>query len=367
MSHDEWVEGDRFFTGFVVTSFITSLLLWLTWVIFPIKRKQSNTLMFNTCTVVLSFTMLMIIMKTNGKPSQISCKNESEYMTQDDGGMCLFQAMVFFYFTLAGVAFWCVSSIDLYMKIVLNKKIDMIKQKRLNRLYMICGWSIPFLLLIIGLSVKAFGGAQGTPYCFFYPTNDAAVDWALFFYPIIIFVFGGSFCMGSIIYKMVMSARATGTTRRAGWWKSQIRPFLFIFVFIFIFAFIFGYRAHMYFQQTKYKDSATEWVACLLSTLGDLSVCGVKPAVSPNVGLWYMLQLAIAGQGLLNSIIFGSQWMNVLLWYGLLTGRGTDYRGDKTGTTEGSKSERQGSVRTHTKNSTKQGRHQRTLLMYNLY
>ena len=150
-------------------------------------------------------------------------------------------------------------------------------------------------------------------------------------------IVGGCFCMLSIIYKMIMSARATGSTKRAGWWKTQIRPFLFILIFIFIFTFIVAYRANTSAHKQDYTKSATEYVTCLISTLGDLTECGDKPKSTPNLGLWFLLLLAVSGQGLFNSIIFGSQWVNMQLWYGLLTGRGTDYRGDNaTQGTDGS-------------------------------
>ena len=150
-------------------------------------------------------------------------------------------------------------------------------------------------------------------------------------------IVGGCFCMLSIIYKMIMSARATGSTKRAGWWKTQIRPFLFILIFIFIFTFIVAYRANTSAHKADYTASATEYVTCIISTLGDTDYCGEKPKSTPNLGLWFLLLLAVSGQGLFNSIIFGSQWVNVQLWYGLLTGKGTDYRGDNANTqTDGS-------------------------------
>jgi hypothetical protein len=148
-----------------------------------------------------------------------------------------------------------------------------------------------------------------------------------------------------------MSARATGSTKRAGWWKTQIRPFLFILIFIFIFTFIVAYRANTSAHKKDYTASATEYVTCLISTLGDLTECGEKPRSTPNIGLWFLLLLAVSGQGLFNSIIFGSQWVNVQLWYGLLTGRGTDYRGDNaTQGTDGSQlSKTQESTHTNTR------------------
>lgn len=82
------------------------------------------------------------------------------------------------------------------------------------------------------------------------------------------------------------------STKRAGWWKTQIRPFLFILVFVLIFTFIVGYRANTSRNHAAYTQSGQEWVSCLISTLGDVATCGTKPTVTPNFGLWFLLLLA---------------------------------------------------------------------------
>lgn len=238
--------------------------------------------------------------------------------------------------------FWLISALDLYIKIVLNKKIDLILQRKLNITYLAVGWGLPFIFLIAALSTKAFGGSTGTPWCFFSTTSREYLDWLLFYYPIIVLVFLGSFFMVSIIWKMIVSARLTGSTKRAGWWKTQIRPFVFVFIFILIFTFIFAYRVHIYFKTDAYRAAGKDWVNCMLNSGSSTEICGPKPADTPNVGLWFLIQLAVAGQGILNSIIFGSQRVNAVLWWGLLTGRGVTYNGTNasTGTQDTSKSER---------------------------
>lgn len=100
----------------------------------------------------------------------------------------MFQGIFLFYFTLAAVIFWFISATDLYLKIVLNVKIDLIRQKRLNKLYLACGWGVPFILLIGALGDGAFGGNAGTPWCFFSAKNRGYLDWLLFYYPFLILV-----------------------------------------------------------------------------------------------------------------------------------------------------------------------------------
>lgn len=323
-TRDEWSDSDRFYTGLVIASFCTSFLLWLTWAIFPVKRQQTVTFMFHTCALVLAATMLAMDIYAKMKPSQISCRNASEYHSQSDGGMCLYQALVFFYVTLTCVAFWLACTLDLYFKIVLSMRFTPLQRRKLNRVYCLAGWGVPLALLIPGLALEAFGGSTGTPWCFLLDSNPHYLDWAIFYGPILLQLVIGSFCMTSILLAMVRSARATstGSSKPDTWWKAQLRPFFFIFIFIFIFTFIVAYRVRNYIKNDDYEASATVWVACVISTLGDLDTCGEKPADTPNLGLWYMIQLTVAGQGLLNSAIFLGQRNNFELWYGLLTGRG---------------------------------------------
>jgi hypothetical protein len=57
--------------------------------------------------------------------------------------------------------------------------------------------------------------------------------------------------------------------------------------------------------------------------------CGSKPQSTPNVGLWFAIQTAIAGQGVINSLIFGMQKSNWWLWVGFIQGKGKAYTGPK--------------------------------------
>jgi len=325
LSDQHWKDGDGMFSALAIISFVCAIVLWLTWIIFPARRKQTNAVMFNTCILVLAFVMVLTIGETDGHPSVIGCRDPSTQKQRDDGGVCLLQSMCFQLFTLAGMCFWLVSAVDLYLKIVLNWKIDIIKQKKLNRLYMVLGWGFPTLFTIIALGLDAQGGAAALPWCLFKTGNAAYIDWAFFYYPAAVLLLIGSFCMGSIIWKMIASARRTGSNRRPGWWRAQIRPMLFIFVFVFIFTFIFGYRVDYYFEEPSYTASGTEYVACIMQSLGDHALCGDRPKVAPNVGLWFMIMIVVGGQGIFNGVIFGLQWSNALLWFGLLTGKGTNY------------------------------------------
>lgn len=58
--------------------------------------------MFNTCVLGLHLFMSAMVFDSRFKPSHVSCRNETEYMTMSDGGVCLAQSMAYLYFTEAG-------------------------------------------------------------------------------------------------------------------------------------------------------------------------------------------------------------------------------------------------------------------------
>ncbi len=82
----------------------------------------------------------------------------------------------------------------------------------------------------------------GCSWCFFRYTVNPWSDWSLFYFPLAFMVLVGIFFMSSIMYRMIESARLTGSAAKTGFWKTQLRPMIFILTFVFIFAFIFAYR-----------------------------------------------------------------------------------------------------------------------------
>lgn len=129
------------------------------------------------------------------------------------------------------------------------------------------------------------------------------------------------------IWRIVRST--AGPVRPRGWWRAQVRPGVFIGVFVFIFGFVFAYRVNLYFKQGEYKNASASFVQCImihmLSVPNPLKFCGNhhgKPAAAPSLPLYFLFQMAVGGQGLLNSVIFGTQRANLDLWLALLRGQG---------------------------------------------
>lgn len=122
------------------------------------------------------------------------------------------------------VAFWLQSSVDLFLRIVLNIRLDSKRQSKLNKIYTITGWLFPLPFFIGALSLGVFGGSTGAPWCFLNVADAAQSDLALFFYPILIMLCFGVVFITAIMRTTMVSLRYTAgnaATRKALWWTSQ--------------------------------------------------------------------------------------------------------------------------------------------------
>lgn len=320
----EWQRADGFTIFLTVVSFIVSTIMVLTWSIFPSKRKQTNLWMFSIAVWIIALMFIVGLGATNSHPSEIGCKDDyTDYVRFRDGGVCVFQGVVLYWSAAASVLWWSVSAIDLFIRIVLGKRVSGAQARTYQIVYQVAAWGIPTLGVFIGLGVKGFGRNTALPMCFF--ADDAVywLQWTIWYYPIGFAIFLGAFTMGSIVWVMFKSAARTGTRKKAGWWKQQIRPICFILEFSLIFTFILAYRLYLWRNEREFADAVSVWVSCLMAN-PDRSKCTDRPTSLPPVALLWLLILSTAGQGIWNFLMFWTQKNNITLWWGLLTGKGVN-------------------------------------------
>jgi len=334
----EWQTVHREILGLSVISFVMCLFMLLTWIIFPVKRQQSHLLMFNVCifSLAVSFLFGFAAVKGQSQPlgvpgsgtiAQIGCKNNSERISQADGGYCVWQGFWIHYFSNAAAMWWAILTLDLYAKIVLGLKQTPAQKKKWSYFYHGAAWGFSAFLSIILAGLGEFGGQPTAPWCFISAKYKAS-EYVLFYAPLFSYAIVGAYCMGSTLFVMVKSSiRTNASSRKSSWWKQYVRPLLFLFQFSFIFVFIVAFRLHVEANSNDYSTSLKNWVVCLFVSPGQ---CGSKPPIHPDLGLFYAFCFVTSGQGLINGISYGSQKSNFLLWYGLLTGRGVNYDGVKS-------------------------------------
>ena len=88
-----------------------------------------------------------------------------------------------------------------------------------------------------------------------------------------------------------------------------MRPLIFVFVFLLLWGFVFAYRFYENFNEDAYYAETANYLTCLLQTKPSaLAMNAVAPGsvpvpnctalqAYPNRGLWYMIQIVVAGVG----------------------------------------------------------------------
>jgi hypothetical protein len=130
----EWDQAVSVMLGFGWPSFIMTTFLMITWIVFPSKRKQQYLLCFNVCIWFISWNVLFANYQANDM-RKVGCIDNARPSKMSDGGYCLMQSMFLHFFVLAAAAWWTVISVDLWMKIVMLKKLTPAQAKALRYAY----------------------------------------------------------------------------------------------------------------------------------------------------------------------------------------------------------------------------------------
>lgn len=139
----------------VLNSFgvVAGLFMVLTWGMFEAKEKQKITFWLSFCVWNVSFSLLIGVIASGGRSSDIWCRDNTEGISQEDGGVCVFQGVFVVFFALAGNSWWFVSCFDLFSKLVLDKRnID-----HYLKYYHILCWTVPSVSTI-GLAIGGYFG-----------------------------------------------------------------------------------------------------------------------------------------------------------------------------------------------------------------
>lgn len=208
ITSDEWDVAETIFNIFSPLSFIFSLFVFLTWVIFPKTRKHSSIIYVVSNTLAISVAELLgVFYSRNGKIRNISCSDHANTWGQSGSlSYCVIQAFVFFYCSNSAVAWWFLQALDLYNSVV-HQIFKKVNKKTKIRYYMAWGFVWPLVATIIMLGLGAFGGTGAMPWCFVKPEYDDWT-WSLLHYPIL----AQGFLVCYIIFRVLRSL-----------WKSHLK------------------------------------------------------------------------------------------------------------------------------------------------
>ena len=313
-TEDEYLGTDQMFTVFAVISWVLNGFLMVTWILFDSKRKQTFIVMFCVSVFALTCSLMIGVWNTNGHPSNTNCVTKTQFAKQDDTHLyCAWQGAFVHGFSLMASFWWAIIAFDLFILLVIGARLNKQQTKYKIWGYFAFGCGLPLFLCCLTAGVEGYGPNSSLSWCFVL-TNPVWIEWTVFWVPVLFVVSSGAICILAISYKLYRSSQLTGQGKKAGNWKQYIRPLLFCMEFFVVFSFILSYKINAKVHETEYTNGVTDWVTCLLSPNGSEATCGRHPHSRPTVSNWRGIHFGLAGQGLINFAVYGTQWNNYQLW-----------------------------------------------------
>jgi len=331
-TESQWVSTEVAFTVICVLSLLANTFVLLTWTLFAEKRKQKFVQYFIGNVWGVSFAMVMgiVSMATSGyRLRDITCfdnANTNQQQLTSGALVCVTQGVVIFWCVHSGVAWWTLQAVDLFQKIVQNRRFNYSTPAGIwrIRIFHLFGFGWPTLMLVVALALGVIGGSGTVPYCLFVE-DSFPNEWFLFYGPILlqgVVVFG---MMGRVLQQIwrIHKSIGAGNNRGASTWNKFSRPVYFCIMFCLVFGFIVAYNGEMSRKRNQFLVSGKAYVQCILQggtrTPGS---CGEVPSGAPVLFFWKMLIYVVAGQGLLFFALYGTMAENYKLWKTCLTGGG---------------------------------------------
>jgi hypothetical protein len=190
----------------------------------PARTMQLIPLYLCTISVFMSFVILLSLAPHADEPIGLFCTNEVAVNRQKDGGMCLFQSIVFCYGTVVASCWWLCSTYDVYQRVIAHNESGSMTK------YHLFSWLTPCIGVVILLSLNRAGYGGSLPFCFSELSEDLHFYWLVIIAPIGATLVPGTFFMFQII-KRVIDVYYSDDTSAMKALGMVIRPFLFLVLY----------------------------------------------------------------------------------------------------------------------------------------
>jgi len=339
---DDYDNLDNFFLGMTIVSFVLISYTLASVCLTEKKRKKKMVLLFCMSSWLLNFALLVQSMDGG---NDILCEDTITPHDQDDGGACLFTAIMIAYFALALSLWWFCNIVHLFLRVgalddclksstsrpsAVGGARDSKKYDLYWIYYSIISFGVPLISVIALSSAKVFGYYGPLPYCF---TTDEKewVTWTFFHgFLIALYCVGITMLVLSVL-KICRALRGVTTT-----WRQSLQihyvPLMFITIFSVFLLCVMSFRLLVAENKDIYQSNGEEWVGCLYANwvgnmtsgafisdpatnclasqallTGSVPECGCGTHVPDGLPLsaTYLISIALSGQGALIFLIFG--------------------------------------------------------------
>ena len=130
------------------------------------------------------------------------CRNNANMLDASDGlTPCAVQTFVQLYFGLAICICWCMQSIGVFLKIVVNMK----SPPKRKKAHLAAIFGLPMISLVIGIRSEEYGYSYTQTACFFGPqARVSLIDVKIFYTPVFVLTVIGAVCMLSVVVKILL-------------------------------------------------------------------------------------------------------------------------------------------------------------------
>eukprot|EP00004_Rigifila_ramosa_P028221 TRINITY_DN9504_c0_g1_i1.p1 TRINITY_DN9504_c0_g1~~TRINITY_DN9504_c0_g1_i1.p1 ORF type:complete len:622 (-),score=80.81 TRINITY_DN9504_c0_g1_i1:18-1655(-) len=189
-------------------SLVLSFLGLITWLGTPSKRQYPSVMVAYLC-ICTFFIALGYLLSSWSSTEAIRCTDSVSPATGNQQPVCMLQAFLVTYFTLALFLWWCCTAANIFIWIVLKP----IEHPSYHRTFHCISWGLPLLLSTIGMGGGYVEYIPAFQTCFY---RGEAAQYGLFHGWLLLLTLLGTVMMGAVIRKMVLTRQLLGDAFKSG-------------------------------------------------------------------------------------------------------------------------------------------------------
>jgi len=247
-------------------------------------------------------------MDTSLTSSSYRCINNAMYPTMDNSSLCAYQSFLLGFSVNAIPCWWGIICFDVWIQIAMEIKFYQTKWRDWFKIgFIIYGWGIPLLIVIIGLGLDTMAG-QGYIACSFRGSQAFLFQFGMISLNLGISIVLMTWTFIRVFTVGLRSHHINTETFRLLW---------FLFVFALTFTIALTYGSNIQANLDAVKSSSTDWLTCMLTNsavaVDARTICGDSPKILPSPNLRFAIEIVTSITGILFTIL----WMDrptIRLW-----------------------------------------------------
>lgn len=302
-------------------SFIFSLIYIITSLFNPKQRRFPHRLSIYVAIATLPISIGFMLPSFVGSLGEVWCGDSVSLSTNVllSGNLCVFQAVLILYGTLATVIWWCIMGLNTALLVRLDFRINSKNNYYREFIYHFCGWIIPTIFVAVAAGLNKLGYSLYATYCFVDdPFHQIKYPIAFWIAPIAFLLIMGSIAFGFVLYR-ASSIQFKQLNRK--YMFRIVRIIIFMLMFLIFYIIIFADRALTAQQAPQQSNAFLSFIGCLFDTSQTISECRDILNVYAHYSLQMCADFMLCSQGFFVAIIFLTGFNIFKFWWEIILGR----------------------------------------------